>query len=129
MIKKIYRLKENDVKKVLKNKKPFFAYNLVANTKINNLPHNRFAIILSSKNTKTSISRNYFRRICFDICKDYINNWNQDIVIVAKKWKIFDKKVLESKVEFEKDIKFLLKKIFDNRISNVRINKNHSIIQ
>lgn len=120
MIKKLYRLKENDVKKVLKNKKPFFAYSLVANSKLNNLSFSRFAIILSSKNTKGSINRNYFRRLFFELCRKYINDSNYDIVIVVKKWKIFDKRNLGSKVEFEKDIVFLLRKIFDNKNSNVQ---------
>ena len=52
MIKKIYRLKENEIKKVLKFKKPFFSYNLVANFIPNKLPYSRFAIFLSSKHAK-----------------------------------------------------------------------------
>jgi hypothetical protein len=46
MIKKIYRLKEREVKKVLKFSKPFFSYNIVLNVKQNKKKYNRFAIII-----------------------------------------------------------------------------------
>lgn len=112
MIKKIFRLKETEVKKVLKTRKPFFSYGFVANTRQNNLLHNRFAIILSGKNTKTSVNRNFFRRKFYDLVKDSIEVWNLDLVFVPKKWKIFDKNDNLSIVEFEKDILFVLKKVF-----------------
>lgn len=112
MIKKIYRLNESSIKKVLKYKKPFFSYNIVANVTKNNLWFSRFAIIIGWKNTKTAVSRNFFRRKFYDLVKDNINKWNLDIVFVLKKWKIFDKKDKTIIVEFEKDINFLLKKMF-----------------
>jgi len=112
MIKKIFRLKEIEVKKVLKSRKPFFSYGFVANTRQNNLWYNRFAIIFSSKNTKTAVNRNFFRRRFYDLVSTCIENWSVDIVFVPKKWKIFDKNDQGSIVEFEKDIKFILKKIF-----------------
>ena len=37
MIKKVYRLKEKEVKKVLQKGKPFFSYNIVSNTIPNTL--------------------------------------------------------------------------------------------
>jgi hypothetical protein len=46
MIKKIYRLKEREVKKVLKFSKPFFSYAIVLNYKQNKKKYNRFAIII-----------------------------------------------------------------------------------
>lgn len=112
MIKKIYRLKENEIKKVLKYKKPFFSYNLIANIITNKLEYSRFALFLSWKNTKTAVSRNYFRRLFYDISKEYIDKWKFDIVIVPKKWKFFDKKDKTSILEFENDIRFIYKKIF-----------------
>jgi len=113
MIKKIFRLKENEIKKVLKYKKPFFSYWFIANVVPNRLSYSRFAIFFSSKNTKTSICRNYFRRLFYDNCSVNIWAWNFDIVFVPKKWKIFDKKDKTIIFEFEKDIKFLFKKIFN----------------
>ncbi|MDD2487425.1 MAG: ribonuclease P protein component [Candidatus Gracilibacteria bacterium] len=115
MIKKIFRLKETEVKKVLKSRKPFFSYGFVANSRQNNLGFNRFAIILSSKNTKTSINRNFFRRKFYALAEDSISKGDIDIVFVPKKGKIFDKNSNESIVEFENDIKFILKKIFNGK--------------
>jgi len=46
MIKKIYRLKEREVKKVLGKTKPFFSYGIVLNAKINRENFNRFAIVI-----------------------------------------------------------------------------------
>ena len=43
---------------------------------------------------------------------DSVENWNMDLVFVPKKWKIFDKNDNLSIVEFEKDIRFILKKVF-----------------
>jgi hypothetical protein len=42
MIKKIYRLKEREVKKVLSKRKPFFSYGIVLNIFKNKLDYNRF---------------------------------------------------------------------------------------
>jgi hypothetical protein len=47
MIAKKYRLSENQVKKVLKKKKPFFAYGVVANVIANDVGYARIATILS----------------------------------------------------------------------------------
>jgi hypothetical protein len=46
MIKKIYRLKEREVKKVLGKTKPFFSYGIVLNMKPNREGFNRFAIVI-----------------------------------------------------------------------------------
>jgi ribonuclease P protein component len=67
MIKKIYRLKEKQVKKVLQKAKPFFSYNIVLNYMKNNQNINRYAIIISSKSVNTNVSRVYFRRLFYDI--------------------------------------------------------------
>jgi len=112
MIKKIYRLKESEIKKVLKYKKPFFSYNLIANIIDNKLPYSRFALFLSWKHVKTAVSRNYFRRLFYNISSDYILKWSYDIVVIPKKWKIFDKKDKAIILEFENDLKFIFKKVF-----------------
>lgn len=66
MISKNFRLKEEEVKKVLKFWKPFFSYWMVLNYKNNNFENNRFAIIISGKNVETSVERNFFRRRFYD---------------------------------------------------------------
>ena len=73
MISKDYRLKENEVKKVLKYWKPFFSYWMVLNYNKNNLNHNRFAIIISWKNIDSSVKRNFFRRRFYDMVGKNIN--------------------------------------------------------
>lgn len=115
MIKKIYRLKESEVKKVLKYWKPFFSYGIVSNFISNNLNHNRFAIIIWWKTVINAVSRNFFRRMFYNATSKYIlkinkNIW-RDIIFVIKKQIKLDKKDFESIKAFEKDITFLLKKI------------------
>jgi hypothetical protein len=53
MIKKNFRLKEREVKKVLKYSKPFFSYGIVLNSFKNKLKYNRFAIVIGSKSVKS----------------------------------------------------------------------------
>lgn len=69
MIRKQYRLKESEIGKVLRYKKPFFSNSLVANVVANRLGHPRFALILSGKVAKTSVDRNFFRRRLYEMCK------------------------------------------------------------
>lgn len=54
MIAKQYRLKESQIGKVLRYKKPFFSTILVANVAQNRLEYPRFALILSGKVAKTN---------------------------------------------------------------------------
>lgn len=112
MLKKIYRLSEKEVKKVLKYAKPFFSYWIVANKIENNLLYNRFAIIIPRKSIPNNVSRNFFRRFFYDLVKIHVNTqkW-KDIVFVVKKQIKLDKKDSLSINIFEKDIKFLLNKI------------------
>lgn len=113
MLKKTHRLKEREVKKVLSYRKPFFAYSLVANTKASTLSYPRFALVLSGKNTRTSVSRNFFRRKFYDMAKPYIaKNVPIDIVVVAKKGNVYAKNDAKSIETFEKDIAFLFKNLF-----------------
>jgi len=117
MIKKIYRLKEREVKKVLKNSKPFFSYNIVLNTKKNRKKFNRFAIIIWAKSVKDNISRNFFRRRFYDFIYNsslYGSFWdiwkNYDFVFVIKKKTKLDKKDKDTILNFKKDLSFLEKK-------------------
>lgn len=115
MLKKVYRLSENDVKKVLKYSKPFFSYWIVANSVKNNLLHNRYAIVIWWKSVDSAISRNYFRRLFYKLVENNLeikqNDFAKDIVFVIKKQIKLDKKDYLSIKSFEKDINFLLKKI------------------
>lgn len=112
MIKKKYRLKERDVKKVLQKWKPFFSYGVVLNYIQNKRDYCRFAIILWWKSVVNNVERNFVRRRFYDICAEkipYLSGF--DFVFVVKKNKKFEKKDLESMLSFRKDINFLFKKI------------------
>ncbi|MDD5769815.1 MAG: hypothetical protein PHE25_02505 [Candidatus Gracilibacteria bacterium] len=115
MIKKIFRLSEGQIKKVLKYGKPFFSFGIVSNSIINNLPYNRFAIVIGAKTVNNNISRNFFRRKFYDLVSRKINfgekNMQKDFVFIIKKQIKLDKKDFESITSFEKDLNFLLKKI------------------
>lgn len=114
MIKKIYRLKEREVKKVLKRGKPFFSYQIVLNSIKNNFEYNRFAIVLWSKGVENNVERNFFRRRFYDYVYSYISlkkEWNwKDFVFVIKKNIKLNMKSQESLYNFKKDINFLLNK-------------------
>ncbi len=111
MIKKIYRLSENEVKKVLKYWKPFFSYWIVSNYVWNNLNYNRYAIIIWWKSVSSAVCRNFFRRLFYDLVSQNLENKSKDVVFVLKKQTKLDKKDSLSIKSFEQDIKFLLKKI------------------
>ena len=114
MLKKIYRLKEKEVKKVLSKSKPFFSYGIVLNKTKNNLNYNRFAIVIWSKSVKNNVERVFFRRKFYNFVKDYIflsKNWFLNFVFVVKKQNKLDKKDITSIKWFEKDLEFLIKKI------------------
>ena len=114
MIKKIYRLKEREVQKVLGKTKPFFSYGIVLNAKPNRKDFNRFAIVIGSKSVNTNVTRTFFRRRFYDfIAKSSLfsdesnNNKNYDFVFLVKKQTKLDKKDKNAILEFEKDLSFL----------------------
>ncbi len=111
MISKKFRLNEKELGKVLRKKKPFFSYSLIANTFPNPLWHNRCAILLSGKQTKWSVNRNYFRRTLYDMSAPYLADSGLDIVFVAKKWTVYNYKDAQQVAEFKRDIIFLWKTI------------------
>jgi ribonuclease P protein component len=111
MIAKKYRLTENEVKKVLKKKKPFFAYGVVANVVPNGLGHARVAMILSGAQTRWSVNRNTLRRRIYDLSSPYIVGLSVDIVYMFKKKTLLDSKDRTLMTEIEKDIPFLMRKI------------------
>ncbi|MDD2907846.1 MAG: ribonuclease P protein component [Candidatus Gracilibacteria bacterium] len=112
MIAKKYRLTEKETKKVLHKGKPFFSYGIVLNLLKNDLPYNRFSIVIGGKSVKTSIDRNFFRRKFYDKCSGKIENSGQsyDLVFVVKKQTKLEKKEVSSIISFEKDLSFLLDK-------------------
>lgn len=129
MIKKIYRLREREVKKVLTKAKPFFSYGIVLNAMKNKLPYNRFAIVIWAKSVNNNITRNFFRRRFYDFVNNFqisdtklkstksisTVHWNlvthNDFVFVVKKQTKLDKKDEKSKISFDKDLAFLMEKI------------------
>lgn len=122
MISKKYRLTENEVKKVLKNWKPFFSYWAVLNYKNNNVENNRFAIIISGKNISGSVERNFFRRRFYDsidiklLDKHLDTKSSYDFVFVMKRQTKLVKNSDESIKSFDNDIRFLIKAINDKVI-------------
>ncbi len=85
MIKKAFRLTENQIGKVLKYKKPFFSNFAIANVIRNSLEISRFGLILSGKVAKTSVDRNFYRRNFYDLTRQYLTNPGLDVAIVVKK--------------------------------------------
>jgi ribonuclease P protein component len=114
MIKKIYRLKEREVKKVLNRWKPFFSYWIVLNQIKNKFEYNRFAIVIWSKSVNTNVSRNFYRRNFYDIMQEYIEAENKeswfDYVFVVKKQTKLNMKNEENLYNYNKDINFLINK-------------------
>ena len=97
MLKKKFRLREREVKRVLQKWEPFFSYDVVLNTKRNNFNYNRFAIVISSKSVYSNVERNFFRR--------------NDFVFVVKTKVKLDKKNILSLKSFYKNLNFLINKI------------------
>ena len=95
----------------MKLRKAFFSAGWIANMSSNRLGYNRFAIFFSGKNTKTSISRNFFRRTFYNLAKVAENHGSFDTVFVPKKGKTFDKSNKADIVAFENDITYLLRTI------------------
>lgn len=112
MISKKNRLSEKEVKKVLTRWKPFFSYGVVLNYLKNTWENDRYAIVIWWKSVNTNVSRNYFRRIFYDLVQEYLelNRW-LDCVFVVKKQTKLDKNDENSINSFKKDINFLLNKI------------------
>jgi len=114
MLKKIYRLKEREVKKVLGKTKPFFSYGIVLNAKQNRKTYDRFAVVIGSKSVNTNVTRTFFRRKFYDFIKNSSfyseleeKSKNYDFVFLVKKQTKLDKKDKNAILEFEKDLSFL----------------------
>ena len=115
MIKKKFRLKEREVKKVLWKWKPFFSSWIVLNTIPNRVWFNRFSIVIWAKSVNTNVTRVYFRRKFFDkiMKENYLLNkivW-KDFVFILKKKNKLNRNDLETIKTFKKDLNFLIKKV------------------
>lgn len=118
MIKKQFRLREKEVKKVLSMRKPFFSYNIVLNYRKNRLEYNRFSIVIGGKSVHTNVERNFFRRRFYDFVEkssfyggEEMGIFWYDFVFVVKKTCKLEKKNEESQKGFQKDVSFLFDKI------------------
>ncbi len=117
MISKKNRLKEKETKKVLQKWKPFFSYWIVLNHLKSKQKFNRFAIVIGWKSVTNNVTRNFFRRRFYDLIK---NKWvidnksdkKHDFVFVVKKKTKLDKNDKNTIISFEKDLGFLIGKIF-----------------
>ena len=111
MIAKKYRLTENEVKKVLAKRKPFFSHMMVANVFANKLGHARIGIVLSAKQTRGSVNRNSFRRMIYDLTFDSLSKISYDIVFLCKKGIVLDHKNDTSRSSIIRDVEFILRTI------------------
>jgi ribonuclease P protein component len=111
MLKKILRLNEREVKKVLIQKKPFFSYGIVLNHARNMIGHMRCGIVISAKSVENNVNRVFFRRLFYDIVQKEANfSLPNDVVFVVKKDTKLEKRNTESIQQFQNDVKFLIKK-------------------
>ena len=83
----------------------------IANILQNKEKRGRTGILLSSKCTKWSVNRNFWRRKFYDISLPYLAQVYEDIVFVPKKWITLNHKDPLQFAEFEKNITFLYKTI------------------
>jgi ribonuclease P protein component len=75
----------------------------------NNSNKNRFAIVISKKSVKNNVERVFFRRLFYDLVKDFLKTEKTiDYVFVVKKKTKLDINKIE---DFKKDIIFLINKI------------------
>ncbi len=111
MLKKILRLNEKEVKKVFMQKKPFFSYGIVLNVWRSMLPHLRFWIVISAKSVENNVNRVFFRRMFYKLVAEVAKiPLSGDLVFVLKKDTKLEKRDAQSVIQFQNDVKFLLKK-------------------
>lgn len=112
MLKKVFRLNENEIKKVLKASKPFFSYWITVSFKKTTTNNNKFWIVIGSKSVKNNVHRVFFRRMFYDIVWDKIySSSNFDCVFIVKKQFKLDKNDENIVKSFQNDINFLIYKI------------------
>ncbi len=114
MIKKGSRLKEREIRRVLRTKKPFFSFSFVANVSPNRLGHPRIAPVFSAKSVTGSVARNFFRRRAYELARPYLSaGAGVDIVLVPKKGGApLSHRNAQAVASFERDLSHLYGKIF-----------------
>lgn len=118
MLARAFRLKEREVKRVLRRRNPLFSSSLTANTIPNTLGTNRFAFILGGKSARTSVDRNFFRRRFYTACQPYIHMGNTDFVLMAKRGMLFLRRDAAFVATFDQDLARLLQKAFPPKPSS-----------
>jgi ribonuclease P protein component len=111
MIAKKHRLTENEVKKVLAKRKPFFSHTLVANVFPNRFGYTRVGIVLSGKQTRGSVNRNTWRRMIYDLSLPYLETSSLDVVFVCKKGIVLDSKNIPQKGDIVRDVEYIWGKV------------------
>ena len=106
MLAKHYRLKEREVKKVLRKGKPFFSYTLVLQRFPNRLSRGRFAIVIGAKSVPNNVMRNHYRRIFYTQMQQYSQDISSDIVCVIPK-KVRLEKTFDSEQKFIRDLRYI----------------------
>jgi len=94
--------KEADFKKVAKNGRPFFAFEMAIKILANNLEYNRYGIVINTKVDKRAVIRNKIQRRIKEIIrlkqKDFQKGF--DILILTKsEIKNLDYKEIQEKLE------------------------------
>ena len=104
-----YRLKkQRDIKDLFLQKKAVFGRYFIVNYKENKLNYPRFAFILSKKNIKKAVDRNYFKRVLRHIVYQNLDKITAgvDVAIVVKP------SVIQAEFcQLEEEIEQLFKKI------------------
>jgi ribonuclease P protein component len=124
MIAKKFRLCEHEVKKVLRARNAQFSDVFIGNIIQSKGESSRFALVLSSKATKTSIDRNFFRRRFFEFIrtKNLMQTFSTqfDVVCLPKKWKVFSRRNIASIDDFDKWLTVLMRRISQYKVGTVR---------
>ena len=118
MIAKRYRLNYRETKKALAHGKPFFAGGLTALALPGRAAHHRVAVVISGKNARGSVIRNFFRRAFFDALASRVLSAlpagarPKDVVMLAKRGTVLDHRNPASVEAFRRDLETAAKKAF-----------------
>ncbi len=118
MIAKLYRLKEREVRRVLRVRRPVFGGSIIASIEANRLPYNRFAFVVSGKHAPTSIDRNFFRRRFYESLRPFITagivgvRSHVDCVCTLRRGTRLDRRNITTVEVFRADMATISQKIF-----------------
>ncbi len=98
----------------------------IANILKNKENTGRAGILLSSKCTKWSVNRNFWRRHFYDLSHPFLSQIQEDVVFVPKKWIMLNHKDALQFAEFEKLLSiFLFAILFDDGVEQKAKSKDH----